>query len=196
MIDPVKIRNAVRKRYGEVAGEMKGKFNYPTGRNGLLMLGYDRLSFEDLSKEIIEFFCGVGNPFSMGEVKKGETILDIGCGAGVDLILAGRRAGPDGKVFGIDITVEMKEKATDNLKKAGIHNGEIYLAPSEEIPFEDNTFDLIISNGVLNLSPLKEKTFGEIYRVMKEKGRFQFADIILKEDLPPETGRSLKAWSD
>lgn len=196
MIDPVKIQNAVRKRYGGVAGEMKGKFNYPTGRDGLLMLGYDMSFFKELPEEIIEFFCGVGNPFSMGEVKEGDTILDIGCGAGIDLILAGRRVGSDGKVFGIDITVEMKEKAIDNFKKAGIHNGEIYLASSEEIPFEDNTFDLIISNGVLNLSPLKEKTFGEIYRVMKPDGRFQFADIILKEDLPPETAGNLKAWSD
>jgi SAM-dependent methyltransferase len=190
------IQDAVRKKYAEVSQSAEGKFKYPTGKEGALKLKYDVSVLEEMSDDMVSSFCGVGNPFTLGPLNVGETILDIGCGAGFDLIIAGRAVGAKGKVCGIDITSEMAEKAKDNLKTSGIENSDIRVAGAEEIPFDDNTFDVITSNGVLNLSPLKEKSFSEIYRVLKPNGRLQFADIVLKEDLPDKVAASLDAWSD
>lgn len=190
------IQDAVRKKYAEVSQSAEGKFKYPTGKEGALKLKYDVSIIRHISEDLVSSFCGVGNPFTLGPLNIGETILDIGCGAGFDLIIAGRAVGEKGKVCGIDLTPEMAEKARDNLRKAGITNSDVRVAGAEEIPFDDSTFDVITSNGVLNLSPLKEKSFSEIYRVFKPGGRLQFADIVLKEDLPDTVAGSLDAWSD
>lgn len=190
------IRDAVRKKYIEVSRSTEGKFKYPTGKTGARALGYDLSVFMELPDEIMESFCGVGNPFSLGPIREGERLLDIGCGAGVDLIIAGRMTGLSGKVCGIDITPEMAEKARENLMRAGITNAEVCVAGVEEIPYGNGTFDIVISNGALNLSPEKEKSFQEIYRVLNSGGRLQFADIILKQELHPDTARSLEAWSE
>jgi arsenite methyltransferase len=193
---PEAVLEAVRRKYGEVSRTAEGKFNYPTGRQGALALGYDSAAIDAMPPELIESFCGVGNPFSLGPVRAGEAVLDVGCGAGFDLIVAGRLAGPAGRVSGIDVTPEMVEKARRNLLQAGLSGGEVRVAGAEEIPYEDGSFDLVISNGVLNLSPLKEKCFGEVYRVLRPEGRLQFADIVLKGDLPEKIAGSLEAWSD
>jgi ubiquinone/menaquinone biosynthesis C-methylase UbiE len=140
-------------------------------------------------------FCGVGNPFTLGQVTSGATVLDIGCGAGLDLYCAARLAGPTGKVTGIDLTPEMAAKARQNLDEAGLKNVEVREGLAEELPFEDNSFDIVISNGVLNLSPHKGQLFSEIHRVLRPSGRLQFADVVLKEELPPAQ-MSAKAWSE
>jgi arsenite methyltransferase len=129
-------------------------------------------------------------------IKSGETLLDVGCGAGFDLIVASRMAGKDGKVCGIDLTPEMTEKARNNLEHYKVQNYDIQVAGAEHIPHPDNTFDVVISNGVLNLSPLKEKCFREIYRVLKANGRLQFADIVLKENCAGAMCSTLEAWSN
>jgi SAM-dependent methyltransferase len=190
------IQAAVRKKYAEVSQSVEGKFKYPTGKAGAGALGYDLSILDEMPDELVETFCGVGNPFTLGPINSGESVLDIGCGAGFDLIVASRFAGPEGKVCGIDLTPEMVEKAEKNLAMTGVQNGTVVQAGAEEIPYEDNTFDVVISNGVLNLSPMKEKSFSEIYRVLKPEGRLQFADIVLKGDLPPKVAGSLEAWSD
>lgn len=194
--DVTQIQEAVRKKYAEVSCSAEGKFQYPTGRAGVGALGYDPSLLGDLPDELVESFCGVGNPFSLGSIKLGETILDVGCGAGFDLIIASRLVGPTGQVSGVDLTPEMVERARTNFGKAGVSKGQVHCVGSEAIPYADSTFDVVISNGVLNLSPEKERSFGEIYRVLKPNGRLQFADIVLKEDLPAEVANSLEAWSD
>jgi SAM-dependent methyltransferase len=195
-LDVSEIQEAVRKKYAEVSRSAEGKFKYPTGRAGALGLGYDASVIENMPEDLVESFCGVGNPFSLGAINPGEVILDVGCGAGFDLIVANRLVGPKGQVCGIDLTPEMVEKAEINIKQAGVSNGRIHLAGAEAIPYDEGIFDVVTSNGVLNLSPLKEKSFREIYRVLKPGGRLQFADIVLKEDLPAEVANSLEAWSD
>lgn len=190
------IQEAVRKKYAEVSCTAAGKFKYPTGKEGALNLGYDLSVIAAVPDDLLESFCGVGNPFKLGPLHSGEVILDIGCGAGFDLINAGLLVGPAGKVCGIDLTKEMLEKASKTIRRAGLTNSEVILAGSDDIPYSNSTFDVVISNGVLNLSPLKEKSFQEIYRVLKQGGRFQFADIVLKEDLPDNIAGSLKAWSE
>lgn len=195
-LDVKAIQDAVRRKFAEASHSAEGKFKYPTGRAGAIALGYDPSVVGDMPDDLLESFCGVGNPFSLGPINPGEVILDVGCGAGFDLIVASRFVGTTGGVCGIDLTPEMVERAQTNLRRAGVSNGAIHLAGSEAIPYDDSTFDVVISNGVLNLSPLKERSFQEIYRVLKPNGRLQFADIVLKLDLPAGMINSLEAWSD
>ncbi len=194
--DEKKIRDAVQEKYAEVSRSAAGKFNYPTGRDGAIRQGYDPAIIRSMPDELIVSFCGVGNPLKLGPIKAGETVLDVGCGAGFDLIVASGLVGPEGKVCGIDLTPEMAEKAKSNLRQYGVHNYDIQAAGAESIPYPDNTFDVVISNGVLNLSPLKEKCFREIYRVLRPNGRLQFADIVLKEDCSGAMCSTLEAWSN
>ncbi len=191
-----KIRDSIRKKYRDVSVSPCGKFRYPTGIEGLKFLGYDLSILEDMPDNIFEYFCGVGNVFKAGKLEKGEAILDVGCGSGFDLIYAYVLASGDGIFCGIDLTYEMIEKGKRILKLIKISDIHLSVASSEEIPFRKNTFDLVISNGVINLSPEKEGSFSEIYRILKKGGRLQLADIVLKERLPREVSGSLEAWSD
>ncbi len=193
-IDPAAIREAVRKRYVEVAQSAEGKFMYPTGRQGAIKLGYDPAILAGLPDEALASFCGVGNPFALGPIKGGESVLDVGCGAGFDMVVASHFVRGMGKVCGIDMTPEMAEKARTNLRRAGV-NGEIKVSGAESIPCSDASFDVVISNGVINLAPAKEEVFREIYRVLRPGGRFQFADIVVNQALPSDVANSLEAWS-
>jgi arsenite methyltransferase len=189
------IRRAIRNKYAEVAVSAGGKFSYPTGRIGAETLGYDSGLIRNALPGLMESFCGVGNPFSLGEIKSGGTLLDYGCGAGFDLYAASRLAGDSGLVCGVDLTADMVERAAENLDAAGVTNYEVRKIDSEDIPYPDDFFDLAISNGVINLSPFKLACFREIYRVLKPGGRLQFADVVLERDLPAGMKGSPEAWS-
>jgi SAM-dependent methyltransferase len=194
-IDPAAIREAVREKYVEVARSAEGKFAYPTGRQGALALGYDPAVVASLPDDFLASFCGVGNPFALGPIEPGERLLDVGCGGGVDLIVASRIVGASGKVCGIDITPEMAERARANLARAGVTTAEVKVSGAESIPYPDASFDIVISNGVINLSPAKDQVFREIHRVLHPGGRFQFADIVVNQALPADVASSLEAWS-
>jgi ubiquinone/menaquinone biosynthesis C-methylase UbiE len=144
---------------------------------------------------MLKSFCGVGNPFSLGEIQPGSSVLDIGSGAGFDLYVASRLVGESGRVCGIDLTKEMVDLARQNIAASGMNNIEVTHVSSEEIPYSDNTFDTVISNGVINLSPCKQELFQEIFRVLKNGGTLQFADVVLEKELPGTLVGSLEAWS-
>ncbi|MFH2001456.1 MAG: methyltransferase domain-containing protein [Planctomycetota bacterium] len=193
--DPSETQRAIREKYRQVACSAEGLFKYPTGPEGARALKYDDEMIGRTFPELLRSFCGVGNPFTLGAIAEGEVVLDIGCGAGFDLFIAGMKVGPAGKAIGIDITPEMVALATENIARYSMKNIKVLPGASESLPFHDSSFDLIISNGVLNLSPEKERTFAEAFRVLKRKGRLQFADIILNQDLPQEIVGNPDAWS-
>lgn len=189
------IRDAIRTRYAGVASSAVGKFRYPTGREGALALGYDPALVETAPAGALESFCGVGNPFSLGTVHPGARVLDFGCGAGFDLFVAGRLTGAAGQLFGVDLTADMVEQARHNLALAGLANFTVSLVASEELPHPDIYFDLVISNGVINLSPCKQACFQEMYRVLKPGGALWFADVLLDGELPVAMAGSAESWS-
>ncbi len=172
-----------------------GKFQYPIGEDGAHALKYDPAIIDSAPASLLKSFCGVGNPFSLGKIKHGDVILDFGSGAGFDLFVANRLVGVTGRVCGVDLTEQMVERSQHNLADANISNVEIKHVDSENIPYADAAFDVVISNGVINLSPCKSKLFEEIYRVLKPGGTLQFADVVLDKEMPSHISGSLEAWS-
>jgi arsenite methyltransferase len=193
--DRRRIEEGIRGKYGKVAVSPAGLFRYPTGRAGLEALHYDPRLIETLPEPVAESYCGVGNPFSLGPIRPGDAILDIGCGAGVDALIAALMVGPSGSVTGIDPVPEMLARAQKNAVLAGALNVEFREGSAEELPFSDNTFDAVITNGVFNLVVDKAKALGEVYRVLKPRGRFLIADQVLTGELPQETRASIENWA-
>lgn len=189
------IRKAIRSKYAEVSLSAAGKFQYPTGRDGAKALGYREDLIAAAPSVFFESFCGIGNPFSLGEIHSGESVLDIGCGAGFDLFVAKKLAGEKSRISGIDLTESMVMKAKKNLALAGMEDVDVTQVHSESIPYGDSLFDVVISNGVFNLSVDKAGIFQEINRVLKPGGRLQFADIVLENELPESLKGSAEAWS-
>lgn len=170
-------------------------FKYQTGKKGAQSIGYEQNILSSLPEEHLDAFCGVGNPFSLGKPVEGETILDIGCGAGLDLLFARAYAGETGRYYGVDLSEKMVGRANFLFTSHGISNIQLKIIDSEELPFQDETFDLIISNGVINLSPNKPLLFKEMMRVLKRGGRAQICDIILSGELPSDLIGSVESWS-
>ena len=192
--DKQQIEASIRAKYGKVAVTPAGQFRYPTGRAGLEALGYDPEILKTLPEPVAASYCGVGNPFSLGPIREGEAVLDLGCGAGVDAIIAAKLTGPSGAVTGIDLVPEMLAKAGENARLAGVDNVTFQESSAEQLPFPDSSFDVVISNGVFNLVVDKVKALGEVFRVLKPGGRFMLADQMLVGELPQETGSRVASW--
>ena len=190
-----RIRTAVKDKYGRVAQSAAGLFGYPTGREGARNLGYDAGLLDRMSDDLLDSFCGVGNPFAIAPIDAGSAVLDIGCGAGLDLLVAMDIVGQSGRVCGIDLSAEMIDRARRNLRAMGRESVEAVVVEDEELPYDDGSFDVVISNGVINLSPRKGRLFAEVHRVLRPGGRLQFADIVLDGTLPPGQAGSVEAWS-
>ncbi len=196
--DPLDPRHdAVRKWYGErfaPSAAPSYRPTYPTGRAGAAGLGYDLKILDAAPPALVEAFCGVGNPFLLGEVTAGASLLDVGCGAGFDCFVASALVGPSGRVEGIDLTPEMVSRASHHLSEAGAACASVQVASAECLPFPDESFDVVTSNGALNLVPDKPVVFREIHRVLRRGGRFQFADVV-RIQAPSDEQGDPDAWS-
>ncbi len=190
------IKEKIRQRFVKVATDPTAPQRHPHGPASAKKLGYDAAEIDGLPAEVTESFAGVGNPLGLHEVRPGEMVVDIGCGAGVDSILAARRVGPSGRVIGVDMTAEMVKKATDNAVAAGVTNAEFHQGEADRLPVGDGTVDVVISNGVFNLCIDKPKVLAEVYRVLRPGGRVQMADILLGEAVTDGQVEKKGAWSD
>lgn len=192
--DRKKIESGIREKYAEVAQNPEGQFEYPTGRKGLEGLDYDNALIEKLPDAVASSYCGVGNPFSLGPIKPGQRILDVGCGAGVDTILAAMMAGPTATAVGVDIVPEMIARAESNLERMDLENVEFQNASGERLPFADGTFDVVISNGAVNLIPDKEAAMAEVIRVLKPAGRLMLADQVAAGSIQKDIRERIESW--
>jgi len=192
--DRKRIEEGIRGKYTKVSDSPEGLFQYPTGRAGLEALNYDSELIQALPDSAVASYCGVGNPFTLGVIRKGEAVLDIGCGAGIDTIVAAMMVGPAGTVAGIDMVPEMLARARENLRMTDLKNVTFEEAYGEKLPFADGGFDVVISNGAFNLIPDKAKALSEVVRVLKPGGRLMMADQILVGELPSEIKARVASW--
>lgn len=189
------LRAEVKKEYAVVAKDPQQGFHFHTGRQLAEMLGYDDQLLDQFPEKVIESFAGTGNVFKLGEINPGEYVLDIGCGAGLDSLIAARIVGPEGRVIGVDMTPEMIEKARQNAVEAGVENIEFIEDYSEQLPIPTEWADVIISNGAINLSPDKDLVFNEMLRILKPGGRLQVADILVQKAVPNSARNNLDLWA-
>ena len=194
-IDRQVLRQQIKGKYTEVAQQPQKGFHFHTGRPLAAMLGYDSEEVDKLPASAVESFAGVGNPFSMGKLPRGATVLDVGCGAGFDTLQAARQVGPAGGVIAVDMTEAMLEKIGAGAAALGLNNVEARLGYAEQLPVSDESVDVVISNGVINLTPDKVRTLKEIYRVLKPGGRFQIGDILVHKEVPPDAKDDINLWS-
>lgn len=200
---PEDIRNFVRQKYAGAIKQKKGCCS--SASVGCCSNGqscdpitadlYNPEEISGLPEDLIASSFGCGNPTLLADLQPGEVVLDLGSGAGLDVLLSARRVGPTGKVYGLDMTDEMLATARANQERAGIKNVEFLKGYIEDIPLPDNSVDVIISNCVINLSADKDRVLAEAYRVLKPGGRLAVADIVLTRPLPPQVQQDLLAWA-
>jgi arsenite methyltransferase len=194
-VDVQALRTAIQAEYAEVAARPERGFHFHTGRPLARLLGYPAEAVDPLPDSVVESFAGVGNPFVFGPLHPPETVVEVGSGAGFDAILAAQQVGPGGRVIGVDMTPAMLAKARANAERMGLENVELRQGYIEELPIGDATADVVISNGVINLSPDKEKVFREIARVLEPGGRVQIADIVVQKAVPPAAQEQIDLWT-
>jgi SAM-dependent methyltransferase len=194
-VDTDILRCAIKNEYKEVAENPGKGFHFHTGRRLTKIVGYKDEWLKGVSDLAIASFAGTGNPFAMGELAAGERVVDVGSGGGIDSLIAGQMVGPTGKVLGIDMTPEMLENARAAAAESGIDNVEFREAYIEELPVPDGWADVVISNGVLNLTPDKQKALGEMFRVLRSGGRLQIADIQVDREVPKGAKTKIDLWT-
>lgn len=195
-LDAERLREEIRKVYTDVVRDPKKGYHFHTGPEYAAgTLGYPREELAELPDAVTAAFAGVGNPLSMGRPEVGAVVVDIGAGSGLDTFLAARTVGATGKVVAVDMTDAMLERGQENVALTGLRQVEYRRGLAEALPVADAAADLVISNGVINLSPDKDAVFAEAFRALKPGGRLQIADIVVHKDIPPAGREDIAIWT-
>jgi arsenite methyltransferase len=195
-LDTVRLRNEIQSIYARVASGPDGEFHFHRGAEyAKRFLRYEPLALARVPPFAAESFAGVGNPLRIEPLFAGATVVDIGCGAGTDLLLAATAVGPRGRAIGVDMTASMLRKAQAAAAEARLANVELRPGDALELPIESASADFVISNGVMNLAPDKRRAFSEVLRVLRPGGRFLYADIVVAAELPESIRRDIDLWS-
>jgi SAM-dependent methyltransferase len=193
-IDVEVLKSEIKKTYTNVSAQPEQDFIFPTGRAWAEDLGYPP-ELGNVPEGAVESFAGVANPWNLGRLEPGERVLDLGSGAGTDSLIASQMVGANGSVTGIDMTPEMLAKARAAAAEMGATNVEFVEAEAERLPFPDESFDVVISNGVIDLIPDKDAVFSELYRVLVPAGRMQIADVTIQNPVSAEGRRNIDLWT-
>jgi SAM-dependent methyltransferase len=194
-VDPDLLRHEVKSKYRDVATNPNGEYHFHTGRSLAKRLGYDGAVVDAMPEAAIESFAGVANPFSLRRLEAGEKVLDAGSGGGFDCFVAAQQVGARGRVIGIDMLPEMIEKARNTTRSMGLENVGFREGLLEEMPVEDGSADVVISNGVINLCADKRRVFSEVWRVLRPGGKLQFGDIANGKPVPESAVRNIDLWT-
>lgn len=195
-LDTVRLRNEVQAMYARVAAAPDGEFHFHRGAEyAERFLRYEPIALARIPPAAVASFAGVGNPLRIAPLVAGATVVDIGCGAGTDLLLAATAVGPRGRAVGVDMTDSMLSKARAAAAESGLANVDLRLGDALDLPVETASADFVISNGVLNLAPDKRRAFSEVLRVLRPDGRFLYADIVVASELPASIRRDIDLWS-
>jgi SAM-dependent methyltransferase len=195
-LDTLKLRAEIQSIYARVATDPSGAFHFHRGpAYAADMLGYDADALAALPARTTASFAGVANPHRIGPIPPGATVVDIGCGAGMDLLLAARAIGVGGRAIGVDMTESMAERAREGARAIGLTNVEVRVGDALSLPVHSESADIVLSNGVLNLTPDKEAAFAEVFRVLRAGGRFFYGDIIVAGELSESIRRNIDLWT-
>lgn len=194
-LDLNELRQAIQAEYQVVAEDPGHGFHFHTGRPLARILSYDAAWLEGIPEASIESFAGTGNPFSLGDLQPGDQVVDVGCGAGIDSLIAAKMVGAEGRVVGVDMTPAMLAKARQSGQEAELDTVEFREGFGEALPVADGWADVVISNGVLNLFPDKAAALNEMARVLKPGGRLQIADILVEKPVPEGAKQNIDLWT-
>ena len=194
-VDVDVLRDEIRKTYTEVSTAPEQEFIFPTGRSWAQELGYPEPELARIPQATVESFAGVANHWTLGGLEPGSVVLDLGCGAGTDLLIAAQMTGPTGRVVGVDMTATMLERARQSATEMGLGNVELHQSLIEALPLDDASVDVVISNGVIDLVPDKDAVFDEIDRVLRPGGRLQLADVIIHHEVSEDARSRIDLWT-
>ena len=195
-VDVEVLRGEIQKTYTEVSTQPGEDFIFPTGRAWAEDLGYPQPELSNVPDASVSSFAGVANPHVLGRIEEGATVLDLGCGAGTDLLIAAQMVGPSGHVIGVDMTPGMLSLAMAGARAMGIADRvELHEALIESLPLPDEEVDIVISNGVIDLVPDKDAVFAEIDRVLKPGGRLQIADVVIHTEVSEDARKRIDLWT-
>jgi arsenite methyltransferase len=194
-VDVEVLREEIRKTYADVSTDPDREFIFPTGRAWAQDLGYPEPELSRVPDATVESFAGVANHWLLGRVDPGSTVLDLGCGAGTDLLIAAQMTGATGRVIGVDMTPSMLDRARASADEMGLGNVELHEGLIESVPLEDASVDVVISNGVIDLVPDKDAVFDEIDRVLRPGGRLQLADVVIHHEVSEDSRKRIDLWT-
>jgi SAM-dependent methyltransferase len=195
-LDTVRLRHEIQAVYARVATDPSSEFHFHRGPvYAAERLKYDASALAALPTDCTAPFAGVANPHRIAPLTRGATVVDVGCGAGMDLMLAAGAVGPGGRAIGVDMTDSMAERARSAARTLGYGHVEVRLGDALDLPVDQESADFVISNGVLNLAPDKRQAFGEVFRILKPGGRFLYGDIVVADELSESIRRDVDLWT-